>query len=44
MLDEPTNHLDIRHQIELLTLLRAQRCTPEPCSHPADRVTSSRPS
>ncbi len=27
VLDEPTNHLDIRHQVELLTLLRAQRRT-----------------
>ncbi|MEV4443511.1 ABC transporter ATP-binding protein, partial [Streptomyces sp. NPDC049577] len=27
VLDEPTNHLDIRHQIELLALLRAQRRT-----------------
>lgn len=27
MLDEPTNHLDIRHQVELLALLRAQRRT-----------------
>ncbi|MCX5339795.1 ABC transporter ATP-binding protein [Streptomyces atratus] len=27
VLDEPTNHLDIRHQVELLTLLRTQRRT-----------------
>lgn len=27
VLDEPTNHLDVRHQVELLTLLRAQRRT-----------------
>ncbi|MEY9989460.1 iron complex transport system ATP-binding protein [Streptomyces sp. V4I8] len=27
VLDEPTNHLDIRHQVELLALLRAQRRT-----------------
>ncbi|MFF9098581.1 ABC transporter ATP-binding protein [Streptomyces sp. NPDC014776] len=27
VLDEPTNHLDIRHQVELLSLLRAQRRT-----------------
>ncbi|GAA2047760.1 ABC transporter ATP-binding protein [Streptomyces cheonanensis] len=27
VLDEPTNHLDIRHQIELLTLLRASGLT-----------------
>ncbi|MDT0309004.1 ABC transporter ATP-binding protein [Streptomyces sp. DSM 44917] len=27
VLDEPTNHLDIRHQVELLTLLRRQRRT-----------------
>ncbi|MEU7640103.1 MULTISPECIES: ABC transporter ATP-binding protein [unclassified Streptomyces] len=27
ILDEPTNHLDIRHQVELLALLRAQRRT-----------------
>jgi iron complex transport system ATP-binding protein len=27
VLDEPTNHLDIRHQVELLGLLRAQRRT-----------------
>ncbi|KDN87707.1 putative ABC transporter [Kitasatospora cheerisanensis KCTC 2395] len=27
VLDEPTNHLDIRHQVELLALLRAQRTT-----------------
>lgn len=27
VLDEPTNHLDIRHQIELLALLRTQRRT-----------------
>ncbi|WP_404870459.1 ABC transporter ATP-binding protein [Kitasatospora griseola] len=27
VLDEPTNHLDIRHQVELLALLRAQRAT-----------------
>ncbi|MGW1365147.1 ABC transporter ATP-binding protein [Streptomyces chartreusis] len=27
VLDEPTNHLDVRHQVELLALLRAQRCT-----------------
>ncbi|MFI0715916.1 ABC transporter ATP-binding protein [Streptomyces inhibens] len=27
VLDEPTNHLDVRHQIELLTLLREQRRT-----------------
>ncbi|GGM56964.1 ABC transporter ATP-binding protein [Longimycelium tulufanense] len=27
VLDEPTNHLDMRHQIELLALLRAQRRT-----------------
>ncbi|MEU5051622.1 ABC transporter ATP-binding protein [Streptomyces sp. NPDC021096] len=27
VLDEPTNHLDVRHQVELLALLRAQRRT-----------------
>ncbi|MFG2182020.1 ABC transporter ATP-binding protein [Streptomyces abikoensis] len=27
VLDEPTNHLDVRHQVELLTLLRGQRRT-----------------
>ncbi|MEV6055097.1 ABC transporter ATP-binding protein [Streptomyces sp. NPDC052107] len=27
VLDEPTNHLDIRHQVDLLALLRAQRRT-----------------
>ncbi|AUG77919.1 ABC transporter ATP-binding protein [Kitasatospora sp. MMS16-BH015] len=27
VLDEPTNHLDIRHQVELLALLRAERAT-----------------
>ncbi|MCK1798066.1 ABC transporter ATP-binding protein [Streptomyces sp. XM4193] len=27
VLDEPTNHLDIRHQIELLSLLRGTRAT-----------------
>ncbi|MFH8985389.1 ABC transporter ATP-binding protein [Streptomyces varsoviensis] len=27
VLDEPTNHLDVRHQVELLTLLRDQRRT-----------------
>ncbi|WP_369244706.1 ABC transporter ATP-binding protein [Streptomyces sp. R41] len=27
VLDEPTNHLDMRHQVELLALLRAQRRT-----------------
>ncbi|MBH5338529.1 ABC transporter ATP-binding protein [Streptomyces pactum] len=27
VLDEPTNHLDVRHQVELLTLLRRQRRT-----------------
>ncbi|MFJ9852183.1 ABC transporter ATP-binding protein [Streptomyces sp. NPDC101150] len=27
VLDEPTNHLDVRHQVELLGLLRAQRRT-----------------
>ncbi|REK90858.1 ABC transporter ATP-binding protein [Streptomyces inhibens] len=27
VLDEPTNHLDVRHQIELLALLREQRRT-----------------
>ncbi|MFD1663070.1 ABC transporter ATP-binding protein [Streptomyces caeni] len=27
VLDEPTNHLDIRHQVELLALLRARRRT-----------------
>lgn len=27
VLDEPANHLDIRHQIEPLTLMRAQRGT-----------------
>ncbi|MFD8546530.1 ABC transporter ATP-binding protein [Streptomyces sp. NPDC059649] len=27
VLDEPTNHLDIRHQVELLTLLRDRRRT-----------------
>ncbi|MGC9535975.1 ABC transporter ATP-binding protein [Streptomyces sp. UG1] len=27
VLDEPTNHLDIRHQVELLALLREQRRT-----------------
>ncbi|GAA2814617.1 ABC transporter ATP-binding protein [Kitasatospora paracochleata] len=27
VLDEPTNHLDVRHQVELLALLRAQRTT-----------------
>ncbi|MGW1376878.1 ABC transporter ATP-binding protein [Streptomyces sp. NPDC002446] len=27
VLDEPTNHLDIRHQVELLALLRTQRRT-----------------
>ena len=27
VLDEPTNHLDIRHQVELLALLRIQRRT-----------------
>ncbi|MEE1807568.1 ABC transporter ATP-binding protein [Streptomyces sp. BE133] len=27
VLDEPTNHLDVRHQIELLALLRTQRRT-----------------
>ncbi|MFF4560152.1 ABC transporter ATP-binding protein [Streptomyces sp. NPDC001435] len=27
VLDEPTNHLDIRHQVELLALLRAHRRT-----------------
>ncbi|MDH6522988.1 iron complex transport system ATP-binding protein [Streptomyces sp. SAI-135] len=27
VLDEPTNHLDIRHQVELLALLRSQRQT-----------------
>ncbi|MGW0758885.1 ABC transporter ATP-binding protein [Streptomyces sp. NPDC002814] len=27
VLDEPTNHLDIRHQVELLTLLRERRRT-----------------
>ncbi|TDC24441.1 ABC transporter ATP-binding protein [Streptomyces sp. 8K308] len=27
VLDEPTNHLDVRHQVELLTLLRAHRRT-----------------
>ncbi|MFF5208361.1 ABC transporter ATP-binding protein [Streptosporangium sp. NPDC000396] len=27
VLDEPTNHLDVRHQIELLALLREQRAT-----------------
>ncbi|MGW1199446.1 ABC transporter ATP-binding protein [Streptomyces sp. NPDC002536] len=27
VLDEPTNHLDVRHQVELLTLLREQRRT-----------------
>ncbi|MCZ7456902.1 hypothetical protein O7595_04425 [Streptomyces sp. WMMC940] len=25
--DEPTDHLDVRDQVELLALLRAQRCT-----------------
>ncbi|MFF5536445.1 ABC transporter ATP-binding protein [Streptomyces cinerochromogenes] len=27
VLDEPTNHLDVRHQVELLALLRARRRT-----------------
>ncbi|MFF9405047.1 ABC transporter ATP-binding protein [Streptomyces anandii] len=27
VLDEPTNHLDVRHQVDLLALLRAQRRT-----------------
>ncbi|GLX50113.1 hypothetical protein Shyhy01_30630 [Streptomyces hygroscopicus subsp. hygroscopicus] len=27
MLDEPANHLDVRHQVELLALLRARRRT-----------------
>lgn len=27
ILDEPTNHLDIRHQLEVLDLLRRLRCT-----------------
>ncbi|NSC25349.1 ABC transporter ATP-binding protein [Streptomyces albus subsp. chlorinus] len=27
VLDEPTNHLDVRHQVDLLVLLRAQRRT-----------------
>ncbi|GAA0479110.1 ABC transporter ATP-binding protein [Streptomyces sp. NPDC046215] len=27
VLDEPTNHLDVKHQVELLALLRAQRRT-----------------
>ncbi|GAA5012853.1 hypothetical protein GCM10023257_70680 [Streptomyces hyderabadensis] len=27
VLDEPTNHLDVRHQVELLALLRAQHRT-----------------
>ncbi|TJZ58959.1 ABC transporter ATP-binding protein [Streptomyces piniterrae] len=27
VLDEPTNHLDVRHQVELLALLRTQRRT-----------------
>ncbi|MFJ8043605.1 ABC transporter ATP-binding protein [Kitasatospora sp. NPDC096147] len=27
VLDEPTNHLDVRHQVELLALLRAERRT-----------------
>ncbi|MFF0410500.1 ABC transporter ATP-binding protein [Kitasatospora sp. NPDC004745] len=27
VLDEPTNHLDVRHQVELLAVLRAQRRT-----------------
>ena len=27
MLDEPTNHLDLRHQIELLSLVRKRRIT-----------------
>ncbi|MEU9129391.1 ABC transporter ATP-binding protein [Kitasatospora sp. NPDC048540] len=27
VLDEPTNHLDVRHQVELLALLRAQAVT-----------------
>ncbi|MFJ1708815.1 ABC transporter ATP-binding protein [Kitasatospora sp. NPDC088346] len=27
VLDEPTNHLDVRHQVELLTLLRVQATT-----------------
>ncbi|MCC3771024.1 ABC transporter ATP-binding protein [Streptomyces sp. UNOC14_S4] len=27
VLDEPTNHLDVQHQVELLSLLRAQRRT-----------------
>ncbi|WP_260476051.1 ABC transporter ATP-binding protein [Streptomyces sp. WAC 06783] len=27
VLDEPTNHLDVRHQVELLALLRGRACT-----------------
>ncbi|MFC7549525.1 ABC transporter ATP-binding protein [Plantactinospora sp. GCM10030261] len=36
VLDEPTNHLDIRHQLELLALIRQQRLTVIAALHSLD--------
>ncbi|SDN14208.1 ABC transporter ATP-binding protein [Streptomyces wuyuanensis] len=40
VLDEPTNHLDVRHQVELLALLRAQRRTTLVSLHDLNAATS----
>ncbi|GAA0953304.1 ABC transporter ATP-binding protein [Nonomuraea longicatena] len=40
VLDEPTNHLDIRHQVELLALLRGQRTTTLAALHDLNAAAS----
>lgn len=40
VLDEPTNHLDVRHQVELLALLRAERRTTLVCLHDLNAAAS----
>jgi len=40
VLDEPTNHLDVRHQVELLALLRAQRRTTVVALHDLNAAAS----
>ncbi|GGB30567.1 ABC transporter ATP-binding protein [Allosediminivita pacifica] len=40
MLDEPTNHLDIRHQLDLLGLLRSLRTTCVIALHDLDHAAA----